>query len=104
MLTHGNLMNPKPSQFKDCHYFYSPLSSWKREGVARNIVIMSKKNNDQWFDFSWTDYCGGKNLPDWEELGILEDFVEEGILSKSPDEKYHVTLKFFSILWRYIKN
>lgn len=67
------------------------LNDWPKEVVIRNIIIISKQNNDEWFSFTWEEWLDAVTYePNWEEKAVMNDLVEAGLLSLD-NEKYSVT-------------
>jgi hypothetical protein len=92
----------KPSDFTR-GLIGSQFQNREREIIAGNIIVISTKNNDTWFDFSYDDYCAhcGHEVTEAERQ-ILDGFVREGYLGFQ-DGKYSVNEKFIKTLAEYIK-
>ena len=92
----------KPSDFTT-GLIGSEFQNREREIIAGNIIIISQKNNNAWFDFSCADYrahCGHEVTEN--ERQILDGFVEDGYLDFR-DGRYSVNEKFIKTLAKYIK-
>lgn len=74
----------KPSDFGTSRLCGSNLQKCEKEIVARNIIVISELNGDQWFPFSFEDYKQHCKRDDYSgEEAILDDLVnEDQILDK----------------------
>lgn len=92
----------KPSDFTT-GLMGSKFQNREREVIAGNIIIISKKNNDTWFAFTFEDYgahCGHKVTEG--ERTVLNKFVADGYLDLQ-DEHYSVNEKFVRTLAEYLR-
>jgi hypothetical protein len=94
----------KPSDFEtEEHMFNSPFQNTEKEIVARNLILLSKWNDDKWLDFTWEEYrekCEHR-VTDGEH-SVLNKFVQEGLLSRE-NGKYSIQDKFIKTLAQFIK-
>ncbi len=80
----------------------SLLRNSEKEAVARNLIILSRLNGNEWLEFSWKEYqekC--THRPSKEELRILGSFVNDGLL-KNEDGKFIVCDEFIKSLWKFV--
>lgn len=80
----------------------SLLMNSEKETVARNIIVLSLANNNEWLDFSWKNYQEKSNHhPSGEELNILKSFVKEGLMNFE-DNKFIICDDFIVKLWKFV--
>jgi hypothetical protein len=83
----------------------SMLRKSEKETIARNIIVISLKNGDGWFDFTFADYkahCAPRTYFSGEESYLNELVAENKILDKNGDV-YSVNENFFRVLAQFIK-
>ncbi|TRZ77590.1 hypothetical protein D4R87_02450 [bacterium] len=99
-----NLIKVRPSEIDTKNDLMgSEFEKSEKETIARNIIIISRQNNNQWFSFSWEDYCNRcSHSPTGSEYSILNEFVREGLLDFIND-KYNVKDAFIAKLWKFVK-
>jgi len=95
----------KPSDFNVASGLMgSELANMEKEIVARNIIVISEKNGDQWCDFTFEDYkthCAPRTSFSGEEE-ILDDLVKDGVINRKRGV-YSVNERFFRTLAKFIK-
>lgn len=95
----------KPTDFKVWGGFLgSNLQNREKETVVRNIVIISRENDNRWFDFTFARYklCCAPRTDFGGEEAILDALVsEDKILDKNGDT-YSVNERFFRALATFI--
>jgi len=93
----------KPSNIDISNYFFStPFRRIEKETVARNIVIISKNNGDQWISFSFDEYSDlSEHEVTMEEQGCLNGMARDGFLSFD-GEKYNIESSFIEAISEYI--
>jgi len=104
---------PKPCEIRtNTDYIGSGFGKSEYETIARNIVIISRKiDPDYWTWFSEDDYgriANHKPSPSafYGECEILRLLAEKGFLTKRDktcETEYHITFKFISALAEWIK-
>jgi len=80
----------------------SSFQNSEKETIARNTVLLSQWNGDQWMDFTWEEYrqkC--KHSVTEAERAILNDFVRSGLLS-CVDGVYSVRDAFIQALAKFV--
>lgn len=94
-----------PQDFETKERFWdSPFQNSEKEIVARNVVLISKKNNNQWFAFTWEEYCERcYHTPTWEEKSILDWFVSQGLMT-CEDGAFEITDEFIFTLQNFLKD
>ncbi len=96
----------KPSGFNiKSHLIGSNLNKSEKETVARNVIVISLRNGDAWFDFTFEDYmdaCGRDRSFAGEEACLNDLVHEDGVLTKTGNV-YSVNEKFFRTLAKFIK-
>ena len=112
-------MRIKPSDFiGDTFYSSTGFNNAIKERIAKNIVLISKWNNDKFSPFSWEEYkerCKHK-VTDSEKKHLDEmvegwrikrssgrEYMEYGGYLIKIDGKYKVTFKFIVALYKYLK-
>lgn len=93
----------KPSDIKIDKDFMDTFGDNDIEVIARNIVIISKKNGDQWQPFTFDDYvrlCSHGSA--CNEQGMLNVMAQKGFLQLQ-DGKYSVCDVFIGRLAAYLK-
>ena len=93
----------KPSDIDARYDLTDTFGHSESETVARNIVIMFKRNCDQWSQFTWTDYkktCPGATIMD--DLEAIDSLWRDGYLKKN-GRRYAVTDDFIAALTHYMK-
>jgi hypothetical protein len=98
-----NRINVKPSEIKiSSGLCGSQLGKSEKETIACNIIVINKKNGDEWRPFSWDDYCAGcsHEVTD-SEKAVLDQFVKDGLLALE-DDKYSVNDAFVAALWKFV--
>ncbi|MFA5248691.1 MAG: hypothetical protein WC415_05805 [Patescibacteria group bacterium] len=93
----------KPSDFnvKD-HFWGSPFQKVEKEVVARNLVLLSKWNENKWLVFTWEEYrqkC--RHNVTISEKNVLDGFVEQGLL-KCENGVYSIRDQFIITLAQFI--
>lgn len=92
----------KPSNVKKA-LRSTPWQNCERETVATNILKLSRfKNLDTWSPFSWNDYvefCS--HNPTDGEHAILDEFAENGYLSKDSVGDYCFKRKIIGVYMQY---
>ncbi|MDD4931533.1 MAG: hypothetical protein PHG66_05325 [Candidatus Colwellbacteria bacterium] len=94
----------KPSDFavRD-NLWESPFKNFEMETIARNIILISKREGDAWKPFSWNQY---KQKSQHEvsnaELSILLKLSDNGVLNYDGD-KFSVNDKFITTLQKFIR-
>ena len=81
----------------------SLLKNSEKETVARNIVILSRRNDNEWLTFAFDDYikrCA--RGPCVGEEGVMNALVKDGVLSCA-DGKYSITDDFIASLWEFVE-
>jgi len=93
---------PNDFEVKD-HLWNSPFQNSEKEIIARNLILLSQWNENQWLEFSWEGYqllC--KHNVTLKEKDVLDWFVSEGLL-RFRNEKYSITDHFIWYLRKFIK-
>lgn len=96
-------VSPGDFDVKD-HFWDSPFQNVEKETVARNIILLSRWNNNSWLEFSWEDYqklC--KHEVSNKEKEVLDGFVAEKLLSLN-DGVYSVNNSFIALLENFVAN
>lgn len=95
--------NIKPNDFKvGDHLWNSPFQNSEKETIARNIILISKWNGNNWLDFTWDEYqkmC--KHNVTISEKGVLDGFVSQGLLA-CKNGVYSVEESFIRTLAQFI--
>jgi len=96
--------NTNPNDFKvGDHLWDSPFQNNEKETIARNIIIISQRNENKWLDFTWEEYQKkSKHNVSAFEKDILDGFVNQGLL-KCENGVYSVEEKFIRTLAQFIK-
>ena len=100
MLT-KDTVKPSSIEVKD-HLWDSSFQNSEKEMIARNIVLFSQWNEDQWLDFTWEEYgekC--KHSVTASERAVLNGFVGNGLLSCA-DDVYSVQDSFIPDLAKFV--
>jgi hypothetical protein len=74
-------IRPKNFEVKE-HLWDSPFQNCEREIIARNLILISQWNNNEWLTFTWEEYqkrC--KHNVGIGEKYILDEFVLRGLLT-----------------------
>lgn len=94
----------KPNDFDISHGLIgSPFRNTEKEIIAKNIIMLSRLNNDKWLSFTWEEYqekCSHR--PTSAEKEILDRFVAGGFL-KIEDGIYSIQDKFIATLEKFIR-
>lgn len=95
--------NIKPSMISVNRHFCDTFGNWETETIARNVVIICRKNGDEWRPFTAAEYIsrcthgGARN-----EIGYLDALTRCGALRKEGDH-YVVTDAFIKAVRNYIQ-
>ena len=96
-----------PSDFRARCLSGSDLGDQEKEAVAKTIIDMSRKRQDEWFNFRLLDYleflesCETRPRLQNEEAILNALVYEDGILDKN-GEHYSVNDLFFDVLAPFI--
>lgn len=92
-----------PNDFDVKNRIYdSPFHNSEKETIARNLIILSQLNNNQWLRFTWDEYvsrCTHKVTI--SEKVILDNFVENQLLSNN-DGIYSIEDGFIFVLKEFV--
>lgn len=92
----------KPSMINVSGHLFDTFGNCEMEVVARNVIVTSKKNGDDWLPFSAEEYISRCNhVGARNEIGLLDVFVQRGSMHKE-GEKYIVNDSFIQSLHEYI--
>jgi hypothetical protein len=92
----------KPSDFTR-GLMGSKFQNREKEIIATNIIIISAKNDDTWFGFTFEEYGRRCHHSVTErERETLDELVADGYLDRQ-DGQYSVNEKFIRTLAEYLK-
>lgn len=80
----------------------SELKKSEKETIACNIIVISRKNNNDWLEFTFDEYsnlCQHKVTE--SERHVLDEFVSDGLLT-CDNGKYIVQDAFIAKLWSFV--
>ena len=80
----------------------SELGKSEKETIACNVVTISRKNDNDWLEFTFDEYktrCSHKVTE--SERGVLNELVNEGLLTCNND-KYAIQDAFIAKLWEFV--
>ena len=80
----------------------SELRKSEKETIARNIILISRKNDNEWLEFTFDEYkkrCR-HNVTEGEK-DVLDELVNDGLLTCN-DDKYVIQDAFIAKLWSFV--
>jgi len=80
----------------------SELGKSEKETIACNIIVISRKNDNDWLEFTFDEYkarCRHKATE--SERDVLNELVKESLLVCDND-KYAVQDAFIAKLWKFV--